>query len=180
MAAPVTSGATFNAGSPDLIYPSVVNGEWVTVCTNAKTAVAAAVLLNPRSYSSDATASAHAPLIVGFGTRVRLFATYDNDEFAPTGPAVRVYGSDKVPDSAGAFPAGTIFWRLDSATFTGTSTTLTLNSGTDQYNNSNQARSNPTSATGYTLLGAKAVLVLTATGGTAGGNITVQAQVING
>lgn len=168
MAAPVTSGATFNAGSPELTYPSVVNGEWVRVVTNTTAgAVAAAVLLNPRIYSSNPVAANHCPLLVNMGTRIRFIGRYDATAIWTvwTSPSVRVFGADKTPDSTGAYPAGTIFWRLDDTTFNAASTTVTLAYPNDQ-RDGDRYYGTPISNDGYLLRGAKSVLVLTATAST--------------
>lgn len=184
MAAPVTSAATFAAGGPDVMYRSGIEaGMWQIVVTNSNdAAVAAGVLLNPATYSSDAKASSHVPIIVGgVGTKVRLAARYNNDAtwFSATNAQVRVFGADKVPNSSGVFPTSTIFWRLDGATFTTASTAIPVSLANDQTAGSLRYGT-PTSNAGYDLLGAKAVLVLTATNGSNDGafEIHVAAQVL--
>lgn len=186
MAAPVTSPATFAAGSPDLIYPSVINGEWVQVvsdCVNY--AFLSSVALNPRTYINGNASAFMQPLIVGIGTKLRLSVKYNAAAAAGwsaiTGPNVVVVGADNVPSTTGAYPSGTIFWRIDKTTFTAASTTLPVSLGGDQTDGINVYGS-ATSATGYSLFGAKSVLVLTTVAATNDDFTPMQimAQIING
>ena len=181
MAAPVTSAATFNGVGNGLTYATQVSGEWIQVHDNAsETAQAASVRLNPATYSS----SAIHPLIVSFGTKVRLIAKFPvGTTTITTSPTVRVFGADKLPDTSGVYPAGTIFWRLDANTFNASATTITLALAATSQQDASLCYSNPTSNDGWTLLGAKSVLVIpeAAASISGGANTTVQisAQILN-
>lgn len=177
----VTSAATFKATDDDFAMASGINGEWVTVISDTTAgAVAAGVLINPRSYASDPVAGNHSPLIITMGNRVRFIGRYDATALWTvwTSPALRVFGANSVPSSTGAYPAGTIFWRLDAATYTAASTTLTLGYPNDQSDGDSYS-STPINNSGYLLRGAKSVLVLTATAATNdnGDKVSVWAQV---
>jgi hypothetical protein len=169
MAAPVTSAATFTNGGSDVSLPSDIEaGTWQVVVTDSKdAAVASGVLLNPRTYSSDSKASSHTPIIVGgVGTKIRLAIQYLSlaTWFDSTEPEVRVFGADKVPNASGVFPSGTIFWRLDAATFTASATKVSsLADSPQEIQGAGLSITTPTSNDGYALLGAKAVLVLVQT-----------------
>lgn len=181
MAAPVTSAATFNGTGSGLTYATQLSGEWVQVHDNmSNTAIAGSVLLNPATYSS---ADIH-PLIINMGTKIRFIIKYDDATTTITAsPAVRVLGANAVPDANGAYPAGTIFWRLDAATFAAASTTWTMNASSTQQQDGTFSYSTPLSNDGYSLLGAKSVLLLhgTAASISGGANTTtaVLAQVLN-
>jgi len=166
MAAPVTSAATFTAGGPDVSLPSDIEaGTWQVVVTDSKdAAVAAGVLLNPATYSSDAKASSHTPIIVGgVGTKIRLAMWYSSAAtwVDAIQPIVRVFGADRVPNASGVFPAGTIFWRLDGATFTASGWILSDFLASPQTIQSTGLNiTTPDSNAGFALRGAKAVLVV--------------------
>lgn len=186
MAAPVTSLATFAAGSPDLIYPSVVNGEWVQVvadCVNYT--FGSGALLNPRTYTSVGAGAFTSPLVIGFGTQLRLCIKYNATAASgwgsATGPGVRVLAADKLPTATGAYPSNAVFWRIDASVFNAGATTIPVSLGADQTDGTNNYGT-ATSATGYSLLGAKSVLVMTAIAGTNDDFSAMQilAQVING
>lgn len=180
----VSSAATFQASGEDFAMASGINGEWVTVVTRTDDLVSgsvqSAVLLNPRTYSSDPNADKHRPLIVNFGNRVRLQTTYifDVASLSPSGPTVRVYGANRVPDSTGAYASGTIFWRLDGATFASSGTQIPFDDTTDQRGSDGVYRGTPTSNDGYLLRGAKSVLVLVQTDSNCVSPLSVAAQVI--
>lgn len=180
MGKPVSSAATFQANGEDFAVPTSFSGEWIRVVIDTTAgAVDAGVLLNPRSYSSDPVAANHSPLIVTMGTRVRFVCRYPSTLWVVwTSPQVRVFGADKIPDSAGTYPAGTIFWRLDDTTYTASSTTLTLGYPNDLRVDDNYV-STPITNSGYLLRGAKSVLVLTATAAINDNNdrVEVMAQV---
>jgi hypothetical protein len=181
MAAPVTSAATFNGTGSGLTYATQLSGEWVQVHDNmSNTAIAAGVLTNPGSYSS---ADVH-PLIINMGTKIRFMIKYDDAVTTiSTSPAVRVYGANQVPNASGAYPSGTIFWRLDAATFTAASTAFTMAAASTEQQDGTFAYSTPYSNDGYNLLGAKSVMILhgTAASISGGANTTTAllAQVLN-
>ncbi|NBW21583.1 MAG: hypothetical protein EBR82_77865 [Caulobacteraceae bacterium] len=162
MAAPVTSAATFSAGGGGITYASNIFGEWVQVHDNvSNTAIGASVLLNPGSYSS---VDIH-PLIINVGTKIRLITKFDDAVTTiTTSPVVRVLGANQVPDTSGVYPTGTIFWRLDAATFNAAGTTVSSLAGSPQaIQSTGLSITTPTSNDGYELRGAKAVLVLVQT-----------------
>jgi hypothetical protein len=169
MAAPVTSAATFTNGGSDVSLPSGIEaGTWQVIVTDSKAAaVAAGVLLNPGTYSSDPKASSHTPIIVGgVGTKIRLALRYASATTwsDATEAVMRVFGADKVPNASGVFPTGTIFWRLDAATFNAAGTTVSSLAGSPQeIQSTGLSITTPTSNDGYALLGAKAVLVVVQT-----------------
>lgn len=180
----VTSASTFQATDDPFALASSINGEWVTVVTRADDSVAgsvqSAVLLNPRTYSSDPNGDKHRPLIVNFGTRVRFQTTriFSTATLSESGPTVRVYGANFLPDSTGAYPSGTLFWRLDGATFTAAGTQLPFDDINDQRNNNGIYYGTPTSNDGYLLRGAKSVLTLVATDSNSVSPLSIAAQVI--
>jgi hypothetical protein len=81
-----------------------------------------------------------------------------------TSPVVRIFGADQVPNSSGVFPGGTIFHRIDADAFTTAGTTVTLAAAASAQNDGAvYAYSSvlpATSAMGYQLRGAKAIIVL--------------------
>ena len=181
MAAPVTSAATFSAGGGGITYASNIFGEWVQVHDNvSNTAIGASVLLNPGSYSS---VDIH-PLIISFGTKIRLITKFDDGVTTiTTSPVVRVLGANQVPNASGVYPTGTVFWRLDANTFTGTGLTMTMAAASSSQQDGTFAYSTPYSNDGYALLGAKSVIVLHSTAASISGGADtvcrVLAQVIN-
>ena len=165
MGTTVTSAATFTAGGPDIAYASMFDTSEPTVCvTDSQTSgVAASVLLNPAWYSASGVASQIVPLIVPTGTLIRLFLRYPSGAtwILSYDGTFRVYGCDKMPNAAGVYPSGSIFWRLDASTFTAASTTLTAPATTDHTVNGASVKvTTPISNAGYLLRGAKSVLVL--------------------
>ena len=178
MAAPVTSAATFPSGT-GITYSSQVYGEWVQVHDNAsETVQAGSVLLNPRTYSST---TIH-PLVVTVGTRVRLIAEMAvGTTLVTTSPVVRVFGADRFPDSSGAYPTNTTFWRLDNAVFNATGVTLTLAVAGTLQQDATSVLSNP--STDWNIYGAKSILVLPETAGAVSGGantlIPITAQILN-
>ncbi|NBW13388.1 MAG: hypothetical protein EBR82_35810 [Caulobacteraceae bacterium] len=181
MAAPVTSAATFIAGGNGITYASQVNGEWVQVHDDASsTAIGSSVLLNPASYSS----SVIHPLIVDIGTKIRFIGEYAvGTSVITTSPTIRVFGADKIPNASGVYPSGTVFWRLDANTFNAAATTLTLTAVASSQQDATTAYTTPLSNDGYSLLGAKSVLVLHEVAGAISGGATttiqISAQVLN-
>ena len=87
-----------------------------------------------------------------------------------------------MPSATGAYPSGTIFWRLDASTFTAASSSFTINAN-DQIDGSANHYSTPYTHNGMNLHGAKSVLVLhdTAASISGGANTIVKlyAQVLN-
>jgi hypothetical protein len=89
-----------------------------------------------------------------------------------------------VPDSTGAYPSNTIFWRIDANTYTGTSTTVTLAlAASAQNDGSKYVYSALSSHNGDNMHGAKSVLVLHDVQGSISGGTTTTiellAQVLN-
>jgi hypothetical protein len=181
MAAPVTSAATYTAGGGGITYASSIFGEWVQVHDNlSTTAITSSVLLNPGSYSNT---NIH-PLIIGIGTKIRLMTKFDKSVTTiTTSPSVQVYGSNQLPDTNGAYPSGTLFWRLDASTFTASATALTMSAASSSQQDGTYAYSTTYSNAGYDLLGAKSVIVLHSVASSISGGADtvcrVLAQVIN-
>lgn len=158
MAAPVQGTATIKQGGPDVTFPSSMQINWTQVHTDAEQVNTAAELRNPRSVSSANVI----PCIVSQGTRLRIMA---RTNFAvatiTTSPVVRIYGSDQLPDSTGAFPSGTIFHRIDAENYNDTGVTITLSLAASSQNDGTYCWSSQVPvSTGFDMLGAKAVLVL--------------------
>lgn len=176
MGTPKTSAVSTLASGPGVVAFSQMLGEWVTVIDNAEeVAVGSSTLLNPRSYS---TVEIH-PLIVTQGSYLRLIVQYNVTTLGPTSPTFRAFGANQVPDSSGAYPAGTIFWRLDASTFNAASSSFTLNAN-DQ-NDGDFAWSTTFTHAGMLLHGAKSVLVMNDTfGSNDGAGMPILAQIVNG
>jgi len=182
MAAPVACNAQTIAGGPNVTFASQMFGAFVNVHADATaTAESSATLLAPISYSN---ANVY-PLVIGQGTLIRFIARFARATTAVglVSPVIRVYGCDQVPNATtGAFPTGAIFWRLDNSSFTAAGVTLTLGAGTTVQNDgTTYSYSALSSAAGYSMAGAKAVLVLVETAGvvSAGGAVPIYAQVLN-
>jgi hypothetical protein len=181
MAAPVACNAQTIAGGPNVTFASQMFGAFVQVHSDSTaTAESAATLLAPITYSNTKVF----PLIIGQGTLVRFIARFARGTgVGPTSPVIRVYGCDQVPDATtGAFPSGSVFWRLDNSSWTAAGVTLTLAAGTTVQNDgTTYSWSALSSDAGYSLRGAKAVLVLveTAASTTPAAAVPVYAQVLN-
>jgi hypothetical protein len=179
MAAPVKLGASIESGGPGVRYLSNMFGKWTRIHTDAKQVNTAAELLNPISVSSAFVV----PGIVTQGTRLMIVARIPFAATVTTSPVVRILGADKVPNESGVFPAGTIFHRIDADAFTTTGLTVTLVAGAAAQNDGTNVYSSvlpATSAIGYQLRGAKAVIVLVSTAAaTSTGTVELRVAVIN-
>lgn len=181
MGTPVTSAVSTYASGPNVVAATQMFGEWVVVHDNLSAATTGESVLSPVAYSSS---NVH-PLIVNQGSIVRFIAQYAyGTTLITTSPTIRVFGANTVPDSTGAYPSGTIFWRIDANTYTGTSTTVTLAlAASAQNDGSTYCYSTPSSHNGDNMHGAKSVLVLhdTAANISGGANTIVKlyAQVLN-
>jgi hypothetical protein len=182
MGTPVTSAVSTYASGPNVVAATQMYGEWVVVHDNLSAATTGEGVLAPISYSSS---NVH-PLIINQGSLVRFVARYAyGTTTITTSPTIRVFGANQVPDSTtGAYPAGTIFWRIDANTYTGTSTTVTLAlAASAQNDGSTYVYSSVSSHNGDNMHGAKSVLVLhdTAASISGGANttVTLYAQVLN-
>ena len=179
MGTPRTSAVSTLASGPGVAAYTQMLGEWVKVIDDTEIdPVLAAVMLNPRSYSS---AGIH-PIIVTQGSYLRLIARYNSTTLGPTSPTFRAFGANTVPSATGAYPSGTIFWRLDASTFTAASSSFTISSGNDQNDPSTDyAYSTVFTHNGMNLHGAKSVLVMHDGFGTNDGlGMPVYAQLLNG
>jgi len=181
MAAPRACNAQVIAGGPGVIFASQLFGQWVLIHEQVDDfAESAAVMLAPSTYA-DIGAAVH-PLIINEGTALRLCCRYDGDTFGPvTSPTFRVWGCDQVPNSAGRYPSGSIFWRIDNSGFTSAGSTFTFAFPNDQSDSgANKLTSQIFSPAGMNLRGARSVLFLHEVNGSAAGSIMqVFAQVIN-
>ena len=185
MGTPVTSAVSTYASGPNVVAATQMFGEWVVVHDNLGAVTTGETPLNPMSYSSS---NVH-PLIINQGSIVRFIARYvANTTLITTSPTIRVFGANTVPDSSGVYPNGTIFWRIDANTYTGTSTAVTLalaataqtGTGSDGVS---YCYSTPTSHNGDNLHGAKSVIVFhdvqAAISGGTNSTVTLLAQVLN-
>jgi hypothetical protein len=181
MGTPVTSAVTTYPSGPNVVAATQMFGEWVVVHDDIGNATGDGTITAPIAYSSTRV---H-PLIVAQGSLVRFIARYSFGMSAAPGtmPSIRVFGADQIPNSSGVYPSGTIFWRVDANTFTGTSTTVTLaTSATAQNDGTTYCYSTPTSHPGDNMHGAKSILVMRDTqmvGGTGVGTVTLLGQVLN-
>jgi len=124
MGTSLSSNSEAPAAGYGVCYTASLLGNWVTIADTLATLDAGSVLLNPQTYSN----SGYHPIIINQGSSVYLSARMPNGSTVTTSPTVRLYGADQLPNlTTGVFPADTRFDRLDSSTFLGTSTTLTLN-----------------------------------------------------
>jgi len=173
---PRTSAVSTLASGPGVAAYTQMIGEWVKVVDDTEVnAVSASTLLNPRSY----TQSGIHPLIVTQGSYVRFVVQYNVTTLGPGSPTFRVFGANTVPSSTGAYPSGTIFWRLDASTFTAASSTFTLNAN-DQIDGETMY-STVFTHNGMNLHGAKSVLFMhDAVGLNDGFTMPVYAQILNG
>jgi hypothetical protein len=181
MGTPVTSAVSTYASGPNVVAATQMYGEWVVVHDNLGAATTGEGVLAPISYSSS---NVH-PLIINQGSLVRFIARYAyGTTTITTSPTIRVFGANTVPDSTGAYPSSTIFWRIDANTYTGTSTTVTLAlAATSQNDGSKYVYSGITSHNGDNMHGAKSVIVLHDVQGSISGGTTTTiellAQVMN-
>ena len=177
MGTPKTSAVSTLASGPGVAAYTQMLGEWVQVIEDSEANVqAASVMLNPRSYS----ASTIHPIIVTQGSYLRLILFYPGDALTPISPTFRVFGANTVPSATGAYPSGTIFWRLDASTFTAASSAFTINAN-DQIDGSGNHYSTPFTHNGMNLHGAKSILVVHDTAGNNEGlTMPVYAQLLNG
>jgi hypothetical protein len=180
MAAPVNLGADIKSGGPGVMFPSNVFGKWTMIHTDAEQANTAAELLNPISVSSAFVI----PGIVTQGTRLMIIARIAYAATVTTSPIVRILGADQVPNSSGVFPTGTLFHRIDGDSFTATGLTVTLAAAASAQNDgSTYAWSSvlpATSAMGYQLRGAKAIIVLVSTAANVStGTVPLYVSIIN-
>lgn len=178
MAAPVQGSVTVLAGGPDVTFPSSMQVNWTQVHTDAEQANTAAELLNPLSVSSAYVV----PCIVKQGTRLRIMASIAYAATVSASPVVRIFGADKVPNSAGVFPTGTLFHRIDSENFTDVGITVTLAAAAAAQNDgATFAWSSALPVgTGYDMLGAKAILVLVETAAnTSTGTVPLYVGILN-
>jgi hypothetical protein len=156
-----------------------VYGRWTLVHTDAEQANTAAELLNPISVSSAFVV----PGIVTQGTRLMIVARIPFAATVTTSPVVRILGANQEPNASGVFPAGTIFHRIDADAFTTTGTTVTLAAGSAGQNDGTTTYSSvlpATSAIGYQLRGAKAIIVLVSTAAaTSTGTVELLVSIIN-
>ena len=178
MAAPVQGTATIVAGGPDVAFPSSMQINWTQVHTDAEQANTAGELLAPISVASTYVV----PAIVTQGTRLRMIARIAYAATVTTSPVVRIYGADQIPNSAGTFPTGTIFHRIDSENFTDTGFTMTLAAAASAQNDGATyawASALPVS-TGWDMLGAKAIIVLIETAAsTSTGTVPLYVALLN-
>jgi hypothetical protein len=146
-------------------------GQWVIAHEEMDDfAEAASVMLAPRTYA-DAGSVVH-PIIIGQGTLISLVCKYDGDAFGPiTSPTFRVWGCDQVPNDLGIYPTSSIL-RIDKSGFTSTGSTFTFDWPNDQTDPAtNNAFSRIFQPAGMALRGAKSVLILHESNGSAGGVI---------
>jgi hypothetical protein len=137
---------------------------WVQVHYNTLTANAATTLRNPRNYSNEANAADVRPLIITQGSLVRFVGRWQLDVFTLSSPTVRVYGCNQNPYVSGAYPSGSIFWRLDAASFNAAGSTFTASvPATVQTDNDVYNYSEILSPNGMNLHGARSVLVVVET-----------------
>lgn len=164
MGTPKTSAVSTLASGPGVASYTQMYGEWVKVHDDCSYANTAATLLNPRRYTSDAFPAYVHPIIVTQGSYVRFVGQAPVDVFTYSPPVLRIFGADKVPDATGAFPSGTIFWRLDASTFTATGTSPTaINPATAQTDGAEYYYSEMFTHNGMNLHGAKAILPIVET-----------------
>ena len=179
MANTIYIGGSIKPGGPDVVYPASMNVNWFTVNTDSSQANTAAQLANPSSVSTTYVV----PASVGQGTRLRLVARMDAaTSTVTTSPVVRVFGSDKEPNSSGAFPTGTIFHRIDSDNWNDAGTTLSLSvtANASQKDSSwNYSSALPVSS-GWDMLGAKAIVVLVETAASVSGGVSTAVPVLAG
>ena len=189
MAAPVACNAQTIAGGPNVTFASQMFGAFVQVHADASaTAEAPATLLAPISYSNANVF----PLIIGQGTLIRFIARFSRATTITglVSPVIRVYGCDQVPNAttgaypttSASYPTGSIFWRLDNSSWTASGAALTLAVGTTiQNDGTTYSWSALSSDAGYSLRGAKSVLVLVETAAvtSAATAVPVYAQVLN-
>lgn len=177
MGTPKTSAVSTLASEPGVAAYTQMLGEWVTIIDDTEVgAVSSSVTLNPRSYSS----SVIHPLIVTHGSYLRLMLFYPGDALSPISPTFRAFGANTVPSATGAYPSGTIFWRLDATTFTAASSSFTIDAN-DQIDGSANHYSTPYTHNGMNLHGARSVLVVHDTvGNNEGLTMPVYAQLLNG
>ena len=163
MAAPVYVGPDIKQGGPDVTFPSNMFGRWIKVHNDAEQVNTAAELLNPGSVSNAYVI----PGIVTQGTRLMIVARTQFAATVTTSPVVRIIGADQIPNASGVFPGGTIFHRIDADAFATAGITVTLTAGVAGQNDGAvycySSVLPATSAIGYQLRGAKAIIVLVST-----------------
>ena len=164
MGTPRTSAVSTLASGPGVASYTQMYPEWVLVHASTFTANASATLRNPRAYSNEANAADIHPLIITQGAYVRFVGRWPIDAFTLGTPTMRIFGADKEPSAAGVYPSGTIFWRLDAATFNAAGSTFTAIVGTNaQTDGVNYYYSEVLTHNGMNLHGAKSVLPIVET-----------------
>jgi hypothetical protein len=181
MGAPYQASVSAIAGGPGVTSPISLRTTWVTAYDNVSaTADVSGVLRNPLTYTAGANVALIHPIIVAQGTRLAVRCKYDDGVTTiTTSPTVRLFAFDREPDSTGAFPTGTKFWRLDATDPASTGQTLTLNATADITDGTFNYSSNGPGLATYDMFGASSVMVLhdTASSVSGGANTTVAVEV---
>jgi len=162
MAAPTKLTTEALAGGPGVTCPSSMQVTWTQIHTDLAQVNTATQLLRPSTVSTTYVI----PAIVSQGTRLRIMARTDFAVSAiATSPVIRIYGANKLPNSDGSWPSGTIFHRIDSSNFTDVGTTVTLAlAAAAQNDGATYCWSSQLPVdTGWDMLGAKAIMVLVET-----------------
>jgi hypothetical protein len=180
MAAPVNLSVDVQQGGSNVVFQSNMFGKWTKVHNDAEQVNTATELLNPGSVSNAFVI----PGIVTQGTRVMIVARTLFAATLTTSPVVRIIGADQVPNASGVFPGGTIFHRIDGDAFESTGLTVTLTAGTAGQNDGSvycySSVLPATSAIGYQLRGAKAIIVLVSTAANVStGTVELLVSIIN-
>lgn len=181
MGAPITFGTTAVSGGPGVTSPVSLKTTWMTVYDNVSaTADVSGVLRNPLTYTAGANVALIHPAIVTQGTRMAVRCKYDDGVTTiTTSPTVRLFAFDQIPDSTGAFPAGTKFWRLDATDPSTAGQVLTLNATADITDGTFNYSSNGPGLSTYDMFGASSIMVLhdTAASVSGGANTVVAVEV---
>lgn len=161
MGTPRTSAVSTLASGPGVAAYTQMLGELVKMNETSLNASAAATLRNPAAYANEANAAENHPLIVTQGSYLRLMGRWSIDAFSLGGPTIRVFGANTVPTATGTFSTGTIFWRLDAATFNAAGTAWPASAfATAQTDGVSYYYSELVTHNGMNLHGAKSVLVI--------------------
>lgn len=159
MGLPVKLGSIAVAGGTGVTFPASLKGSWTRIHADLETAADTVALANPTAYSN----SNAFPFEIGPGTRVRIVARFLTAATVTTSPVVRFYVADQRPTSAGVFPSGTIWQRIDSDTFNTPGTTITLSTAAGVFDDGTYKYSEVfpnTAGAGYDLMGGTCGLAL--------------------
>lgn len=163
MGTPITAAVSAFASGPGVVAWSQMFPDWVQVHYNTLNANASTTLRNPRNYSNESNAADVCPVIINQGSLIRFVGRWPLS-LTLTTPTVRVFGCNQNPYTNGTYPTGTIFWRLDAATFNAAGSTFTASvPATAQTDNDAYFYSEILSPNGMNLHGARSVLVIVET-----------------